>query len=179
MQRYDQRRCYAIDQVQHHVAMVAAENAVFVLQPHRIDRVFVDDARGCAIVFSLARPNDRTRFGIAVRIVSTVDDMEVDGKLGMIGTDLFVDVGGECRDAALAWSKTTDQGHTAPGPQRRAFAHEQFDNFARIGQLTLLVSGRGFVQWHRKHPISAYCNKIKTRLAGFSFAAMQHKQTIA
>ena len=42
VQRHNQRRRDAIDQIKHQFAIFTAENAVFVLKPYCVDRVFVD-----------------------------------------------------------------------------------------------------------------------------------------
>ena len=148
----DQRRSQAVDEIEDHFAIGAAENAIFVLQPHGIDTAGVDAPGGFGVIFRIVphdRPGDAAVSHRLARIVERIN-IHRDFRVELI--KLVEDVGGESGDAALARRVVADQRDVAcRGNLSRWQGEDRTDGRAFAAGMSQFFSG-GRVQSHYRIP---------------------------
>ena len=113
MRGEDQRRGDAGDEIQHHLAVWPAEDAVFVLQPDRVDTAFVDPPGGLCVGLRIVARDRRGDACVVQRLARIVERIDVNRDLRMVLAQLLEDVGCEGGDAALARREIADQRNPA------------------------------------------------------------------
>ena len=103
MQRQHQRHGDPIDQVADHRPVLAAENAIFMLNPQHLGAAVVDAAGGQQVIVDIVLADDLRHTFISQRYrAGVVQRIDIDRDVGLVERELVDDVTGKCRDPALA-----------------------------------------------------------------------------
>ena len=115
VQRQDERCGQPVHEIADHLAIGTAENAVLMLEPHRVSAAFVDRMRRIGIGLRLVLREHARPLAIVVRLIAIVERPDVEACFGVKLADLFDDVGGESRNAAFARGESADDRNARSG----------------------------------------------------------------
>ena len=111
MGRQDKRRGQLFHKVEDHCAIVATEDAVFVLQPDGIVPARIDCPRRLPVTFRIVAGDRARAVAILMRLGAVVQCKHVHIDFGMVHPQIFGDVTRKRSDAAFARRERADQRH--------------------------------------------------------------------
>ena len=142
VQRQHQWRRQPVDEIADHRALRPAKDAIFVLEPDRIDPALVDPAGSLGKVTGAVFVDHPCHVAIGERGRGIVERVDIDANGTVITTQLFYQIASERGDAALARGKCANQcdpPRYAPGCAfaRRGKDRKDFGGAGRIAEQKL------------------------------------------